>query len=585
MRNAIRSMGCAVPVVLLLCGAAAGDVQPQPVVAGSFHPSQVLVRTRADLTPVQLSELDAKVGVTKVLYVSSLVPGLRCVGVADGGVVAAVAAYKADPSVLYANPDFVVTATAQDMPYGITHVNAPGVWPTTRGGGALVADLDTGVDLGHPDLPVPSATVSFTGEDVQDGHGHGTHTAGTLCALDNTEGVVGVAPQASLLVGKVLSNSGSGFDSWVAQGIDWAVTQHARVINMSLGSPDFDQALGDTCAAALAANTLVVAAAGNSNTSAPFYPAAYPAVLAVSAIDSSHSRASFSNFGPDVSLCAPGVSVASTYVGGGTATWQGVAHNASLLSGSGPGPVSAEVVFCGIGNPEDFPPAGITGKIAHIRRGTLLFIEKVNNATAAGAVGVIISNNVPGSYSGTLNTNVAVPVVGITQSDGNTLEALSPAGETVATISTFGGHTYANLNGTSMASPHVAGVAALLASLDGGRFTAVQIRSAMEQSATDLGDPGRDDFFGYGLVNAQAAMALLNALPACTADIGRQGGVAGHDGQLDNNDFVVFIDRFFAHDSVVDIGAQGGVSGHDGLFDNNDFVAFIDAFFSHAGCP
>ncbi|MDP1662604.1 MAG: S8 family serine peptidase [Phycisphaerales bacterium] len=586
MRNAISSMGCALAaaVVLFSSSAAVADIQPQPAITASFHPANVLVRTEPG---ADLAALDAKIGVTKVLYISQLVPGLRCVRVAEGGVPAAVAAYKADPSVLYANPDFVVHATVQGTPYGITRVNAPAVWATTRGGGTLVADLDTGVDLGHPDLPVPTATISFTGEDVQDGHGHGTHTAGTICALDNTVGVVGVAPQASLLVGKVLSNSGSGFSSWVAAGIDWSVQQNARVINMSLGSPSFDQAMADSCAAALATNTLVVAAAGNSNSSAPSYPAAYPAVLAVAAVDSSNARASFSNFGPHVSLSAPGVGVASTYVGGGTATWQGVAHDASLLSGSGPGPVTAEVVYCGLGNPADFPTAigGVTGRIAHIRRGTLLFIDKVNNAIAAGAIGVIISNNVAGSYNGTLNTTVTIPVVGITQSDGDALQALSPSGEVVATIDTIGGHTYANLNGTSMASPHVAGVATLLAGLNGGQFTAAQIRTAMEQTATDLGDTGRDNLFGYGLVNASAAMAALNALAGCTADIGVQGGLLGHDGLLDNNDFVVFIDRFFAQDAAADLGVQGGIVGHDGLFDNNDFVAFIDAFFARSGCP
>lgn len=520
-----------------------------------FHPAHVMLRTRPGTSAAKIAALDAKAGVVKTLYRSKLVPGLRCVEVRAGNVQNAIAVYKKDAAVMYATPDFVVKATAQVTPYGIVNVNAPQVWPNFSGTGVVVADLDTGVDIGHPDLPVPTLTASFvTDETVLDGHGHGTHTAGTICALDNTIGVVGVAPQVSLIVGKVLSNGGSGYDSWVAAGIDWAVANHARVINMSLGGYDFSQGMLDSCNAALAANSLIIAAAGNDNTANLLYPAGYPSTLAVAAVDQNNNRASFSNFGSHVSLTAPGVAVQSTFPSG-SVTWDGSGHEGVPLAGSAEGSVTGNAVFCGIGNPEDFPPE-VNGQVAHIRRGSITFITKVYNALAAGAVGVIISNNAAGLFSGTLNTNVSIPVVGISQGDGDALQAVSG---TPTTVSTSGGHSYASLSGTSMAAPHVSGVAALLAGMNNGA-TALQIRQAMEETATDLGPAGHDDQFGNGLVNAMAAMNRLHCI-VCPADF-------NCDGSANMLDYPDFTTAFFADSSNADFNRDGAID----LFDYLDFV-------------
>ncbi len=529
--------------------------------AQKFHPAHVMMRTKPGTSAAKIAALDAKAGVVKTLYRSKLVPGLRCVEVKSGNVQKAIAIYKKDAAVMYANPDFVVKATAQVTPYGITNVNAPQVWPTFSGTGVVVADLDTGVDLGHPDLPVPTATVSFvTDEAVQDGHGHGTHTAGTICALDNTIGVVGVSPQVSLIVGKVLSNGGSGYDSWVAAGIDWAVANNARVINMSLGGYDFSQGMLDSCNAALAANSLIIAAAGNDNSANLLYPAGYPSTLAVAAVDQNNNRASFSNFGSHVSLTAPGVAVLSTFPSG-SVTWDGSGREGVPLAGSAEGSVTGNAVFCGIGNPEDFPPE-VNGQVAHIRRGSISFIIKVNNALAAGATGVIISNNAAGLFSGTLNTNVSIPVVGISQSDGDVLQAASG---TPTTVSTSGGHSYASLSGTSMATPHVAGVAALLAGMNNGAATALQIRQAMEETATDLGQTGHDEQFGNGLVNAMAAMNRLHCI-LCPADF-------NCDGSANMLDYPDFTTAFFADSSNADFNRDGSID----LFDYLDFVQALSA--------
>jgi len=185
-------------------------------------------------------------------------------------------------------------------------VNAPAVWPRTKGAGVRVAVMDTGINMSHPDRGNVVGSVSFvTTEAVEDFDGHGTHTSGTIAAADNDIGVVGVAPQADLLIAKVLDNTGTGQTSWLISGIEWAVANNAKVISMSLGSSDYSAALDTACSNAYAAGTLLVAAAGNDNVNTPFYPAAFASVLSVAAVDQSKNKASFSNYGPTIALAAP----------------------------------------------------------------------------------------------------------------------------------------------------------------------------------------------------------------------------------------------------------------------------------------
>ena len=125
---------------------------------------------------------------------------------------------------------------------------------------------------------------------MEDFDGHGTHTSGTIAAADNGIGVVGVAPQAELLIAKVLDNDGTGQTSWLISGIEWAVSNNAKVISMSLGSYSYSAALNTACSNAFAAGTLLVAAAGNDNTSTPSYPAALSSVIAVAAVDSEQKQ-------------------------------------------------------------------------------------------------------------------------------------------------------------------------------------------------------------------------------------------------------------------------------------------------------
>src|SRR5262249_7051214 len=135
--------------------------------APQARPDHILVRSNLAIARGQAQALDAKAGVVEIKWTSSLVPGLRLVRVVPGGVEAALAVFRADPSVQYAAPDYLRSVSSQPLPYGISLVNAPGIWQATPpsassvGGGVIVADLDTGIDLGHPDLPTPALMQSF----------------------------------------------------------------------------------------------------------------------------------------------------------------------------------------------------------------------------------------------------------------------------------------------------------------------------------------------------------------------------------------------------------------------------------------
>ncbi len=277
---------------------------------------------------------------------------------------------------------------AQKLPWGVDRIDAE--LSNNDGVGVKVCVVDTGIDKDHPDLQanivggknfVATKGVFVDPAKWDDDNGHGSHVAGTIAAVDNTIGVVGVAPGASLLAAKVLNRQGSGYLSDVVAGIDYCVQSGAKVVSMSLGSSSDVQALHDAVDAAYASGVLLVAAAGNDYGGQVSYPAAYDSVVAVSATDSADNLASFSNVGPKVELAAPGVSILSTYKGGG----------------------------------------------------------------------------------------------------------------------------YATMSGTSMATPHVSGVAALAAQAN-PLMSNVEIRALLQNTADDLGVVGRDNLFGYGLVDAE----LLN---------------------------------------------------------------------------
>jgi thermitase len=194
----------------------------------------------------------------------------------------------------------------------------PAAWERTTGKPeVIVAVIDSGVDADHPDLAngqVINGPDLVEKDDVpQDDFGHGTHVAGTIAATaNNSIGVAGMAYNTKVLAVRVLGKDGGGRLSDISDGIIKAQQLGAKVINLSLGGTEGEAVLEQAVNQVTAAGVLVVAAAGNSNTTRPSYPANYKAVLSVGATDQQDKRASFSNYGANTTIAAPGVGILST---------------------------------------------------------------------------------------------------------------------------------------------------------------------------------------------------------------------------------------------------------------------------------
>jgi subtilisin family serine protease len=250
------------------------------------------------------------------------------------------------------------TPPAQSLPTGIDRIDAD-LSPTAGidGGDERVpvdvAVLDTGIQANHPDLNVVGGRNFATGKSYGDGHGHGTHVAGTIGALDNGIGVVGVAPGARLWAVRVLDNNGTGWLSWILAGVDWVTANASKigVANMSLGFAGTSAALNTAIANSVAAGVTYVVAAGNDGADAGgFSPASHPDVICVSAIADTDGRcggaggtsaygaddtlAAFSNRGSAVDLAAPGVGILSTYKGSAYAVLNGTSMASPHVAGA-----------------------------------------------------------------------------------------------------------------------------------------------------------------------------------------------------------------------------------------------------------
>ncbi|MFB6172438.1 MAG: S8 family serine peptidase [Haloarculaceae archaeon] len=234
--------------------------------------------------------------------------------------------------------------SGQCLPWGIDRVDAEVAHANDdTGSGVDVAIIDTGIDSDHPDLidnlGDGKAFVKARGhyaEAWDDDNEHGTHCAGIAAAVDNGQGVVGVAPGATLHAVKVLDKSGSGSLSDVAAGIEYVADQGWDVGSMSLGASSGAQTLEDACTYATDWGVLLVAAAGNSGpcTDCVGYPAAYSEVVAVGSTTSNDTLSGFSSTGPEVEIAAPGSSIYST-VPGGYDTLSGTSMACPHVSGAG----------------------------------------------------------------------------------------------------------------------------------------------------------------------------------------------------------------------------------------------------------
>lgn len=440
----------------------------------------------------------------------------------------ALQALRNNPNVEYVEEDAKRFLLAQKVPYGIPMVQADQLSDGTAGN-RTVCIIDSGYDLGHEDLSgnaVSGTNDPGTGNWYEDEDHHGTHVAGTIAAMNNNVGVVGVMPNGNinLHIVKVFNADGWSYSSSLVHALDTCVSSGANVINMSLGGPTKsrteDRAFADAYSNQ---GVLSIAAAGNDGNTRHSYPASYDSVVSVAAVDSNKMVADFSQQTSQVELAAPGVGVLSSVpTGGGLATdlsVAGMAVEAAAMDGTPFGSASGALADCGTGESACTQAAG---KVCLIARGNISFADKVLNCEAGGGLGAVIYNNEPGMLYGTMGETVtSIPSAGISDTDGATLMAQLGSSTTLA----ISPSNYDYFDGTSMATPHVAGVAALVWS-HYPDCAAGEIRAALGATAEDLGAAGRDDAYGYGLIQASAAADYL-AANACTGSNPSDGGSGG----------------------------------------------------------
>ncbi|WP_445765975.1 S8 family serine peptidase [Rheinheimera sp.] len=418
---------------------------------------------------------------------------------------------KVNPAVQYIEPDLPRYPMAQQVPYGYTMVQADQV-SDQFASNQTVCVIDSGLGLPHEDFNDANITGSNdigTGNWFDAGGPHGTHVAGTIAAMNNDVGVVGVLPNGNvkLHIVKVFNAEGWGYSSTLAQAVDTCAQNGATVINMSLGGAGSNATERNAMQAAFDSGVLLIAAAGNDGDTSLSYPASYDSVVSVAAVDNTKTLADFSQRNAQVELAGPGVDVRSTYPTGGaldaSLTVAGIAYSANPMENSGTADLTAELANCGLGVETC---TDVTDKICLISRGEVSFAQKVESCQAGGGLGAIIYNNEPGNFSGTLGDapTTTIAAVSVSQEDGAML--MSQLGSSANLFS--GASNYGLMSGTSMASPHVAGVAALVWS-HYPQCTNAQIRSALATTAEDLGDSGRDTSYGHGLVQTKAAVDYL----------------------------------------------------------------------------
>ncbi|KRD30229.1 hypothetical protein ASE35_19165 [Lysobacter sp. Root916] len=405
---------------------------------------------------------------------------------------------------------------AEYVPFGIPRVQAPDTVATgANGNGVKVCVIDSGLRSNHEDF----AGISITGYADSgrtwntDDCGHGTHVAGTIAAVGgNGKGVTGVSPgKVSLHIVKYFDGPSCSFSfsSDLIAAADKCAQAGAKVINMSLGGAGQSSAESAAFANLYNQGIVLVAAAGNDGTSTKSYPASYASVISVAALDSNNAKAAFSQFNDGVDIAAPGQDVSSTYPKRGTpiSVVGGGSYDTLPMANSASATVAAALIDGG----RCASAGSWSGKVVLCERGDNTTLEKVTNVKSGGGRAIILYNNVsdPFAYSTGLKDPSTLTGVAVSQASGQALRGLVGQTVTVNPTYVYGVDNYAVLSGTSMASPHVAGVAALMLSAKPSA-TPAEVREALLSTALDLGPAGRDNEFGYGLVQAfEAVDALL----------------------------------------------------------------------------
>lgn len=410
----IRRIHSAIVSLIVMMGLNAGcglSTPPTITASRTFHAESTQLQARSNRVIVKFRASSSDSQVKSVSrFVSSSIPslGLLVVNAGIKGANEQLSALSGAGVIEYSEPDSLVKThltigtPSSSKQYGHRAIQLPAAWDATMGDpSVVVAVIDSGVDLDHPDLRdrlVPGISFIPGSKGPSDDHGHGTHVAGIIAGSGNNgQGILGVAPRCRLMPIKVLDQKGEGNTSDIVSGIVYAAEHGARILNLSLGGIGGGKALETAIVYAQRKGCVVVAAMGNEGANAQDYPASYPGVIAVGAVDDRDHVAEYSNFGRWISVVAPGTDIYST-----------------------------------------------------------------------------------------------MPTYHVTLDDEDPGADLR----------------YGTLSGTSMATPYVAGVVALLCSARPG-LTSSAIKSLLERSADDLGKSGYDVYHGFGRINAARALKLL----------------------------------------------------------------------------
>jgi subtilisin family serine protease len=411
------------------------------------------------------------------------------------------------------------------VPWGIVAIKAPAAWALSRQGeGARVLLIDSGLDKNHPSLKDNfEKGRDFTGEsdgsDITDIRGHGTHVAGIIAAKQDVNGFTGVAPKAKILMARACFEKGCSTAAMIA-AINWGVTQKVDVMNISISGISSTSAQDEAIKRADKAGVSVVASSGNWGSNRVFFPAALPTVIAVGAVDPSLLHATFSQYGPELALVAPGVDVYSTFPG-----TRGKVHSVKIETSSGlsvkylastfggtrevRNSLKGELVSVGEGDTmADYEGKNVKGRFVLVRRGKGKFMNKINNAIKAGATAILFVNNRPGLEEGRFtdkDKTLPISIFMIEDRNSKVIEDRLAHGEAVtATLQTTPAG-FQVLSGTSMAAPHVTGVVALMKAAN-KKLKSAQIKKILMDTATAPVGNNDKNQYGKGLLNAEKAV-------------------------------------------------------------------------------
>lgn len=445
---------------------------------------------------------------------------------------------RSDVEYVEIDPPRYLLSLSETIPWGYKAVNAQFL-DDSRAGNRTVCIIDTGYDLTHNDLSgnqVSGSNDKKTGSWNVPGAGnaHGTHVAGTIAAIANTEGIKGIMPNqnVNLHIVKAFNKSVWAYSSSLLKAVQTCVEKGANVINMSFGGEKSSTTEKNALQTIYDQGVLLIAAAGNDGDTSYSFPASYDSVMSVAAVDSNSDHAAFSQATDQVEIAAPGVAILSTVtvgegklsdilLNGASQFDRGIVpHSRFILSGGSntvPDPVAGSITAtlesCDV-SVSSFNCGDMSGKICLTERvgdgsSDNNAVQACYNAGASAAI-VFSNSELPGLQNPSLVVqNNEARIVSVTVDRAFGQELLGYVGQEI-TVSTTKGEDYEYYDGTSMAAPHVTGVASLVWSYY-PTCTATQIRDALIKTATDIGVPGRDDRTGHGLVNAYAAERYLNA--------------------------------------------------------------------------